>query len=68
LTSILGMYNYLPNSETAQTDTAAHGIKMLVSIFPAVPFLIGVALLFFYKINKRMEVQIENDLKQRRSE
>jgi hypothetical protein len=25
-----------------------------------------VALLFFYEINKKMEVQIENDLKERR--
>lgn len=68
LTSILGMYNYLPNSETTQTETAIHGTKMLVSIFPAIPFLIGAALLFFYEINKSKEVQIEADLKQRRSQ
>jgi GPH family glycoside/pentoside/hexuronide:cation symporter len=67
LTSILGMYNYLPNSETAQTDSAIQGTKMLVSIYPAIPFLIGAALLFFYKINRKMETQIEADLKQRRS-
>jgi glycoside/pentoside/hexuronide:cation symporter, GPH family len=67
LTSILGMYNYLPNSETAQTDSAIQGTKMLVSIYPAIPFLIGAALLFFYKINRKMEIQIEADLKQRRS-
>lgn len=67
LTSILGMYNYLPNSETAQTDSAIQGTKMLVSIYPAIPFLIGAALLFFYKINKKMEIQIEADLKHRRS-
>lgn len=67
LTSILGLYNYLPNSETAQTDTAIQGTKMLVSLYPAIPFLIGAALLFFYKINRKMEIQIEADLKQRRS-
>jgi len=40
---------------------------MLVSVYPAIPFLIGAALLFFYEINKKMEVQIESDLKQRRA-
>lgn len=67
LTKILGAYNYQPNSEASQTETAIHGTKMLVSIFPAIPFLIGAGLLFFYEINKKMEVQIEADLKQRRN-
>ncbi len=63
---ILGKYHYVANSTTPQTDTAINGTKMLISIYPAIPFLIAVALLFFYKIDKRMELQIENDLKQRR--
>jgi Na+/melibiose symporter-like transporter len=40
---------------------------MLVSIYPSIPFLIGAGLLFFYKINKKMEVQIESDLIKRRN-
>jgi GPH family glycoside/pentoside/hexuronide:cation symporter len=40
---------------------------MLVSIYPSIPFLLGAALLFFYKINKKMEVEIESDLIERRS-
>jgi GPH family glycoside/pentoside/hexuronide:cation symporter len=67
LTWILGLYNYVPNNDAAQTATAVHGTKMLVSIYPSIPFLIGAALLFFYAINKKMEVQIESDLKQRRN-
>jgi glycoside/pentoside/hexuronide:cation symporter, GPH family len=67
LTWLLGLYDYIPNSETAQSATAINGTKLLVSIFPSIPFLIGVGLLFFYKINKKMEVQIESDLKQRRA-
>lgn len=63
---ILGKYHYVANSTTPQTDTAINGTKMLISIYPAIPFLIAVALLFFYKIDKRMELQIESDLKQRR--
>jgi Na+/melibiose symporter-like transporter len=67
LTWILGLFNYVPNSDTTQTATAIHGTKMLVSVFPAIPFLLGVGLLFFYEINKKMEVKIEEDLKQRRN-
>lgn len=65
-TSILGYFDYVPNS-LVQPESAINGIKLLVSIFPAIPFLIGVGLLFFYEINKKMEVQIESDLKQRRN-
>jgi glycoside/pentoside/hexuronide:cation symporter, GPH family len=64
---ILGKYNYVANSTTGQTDTAITGTKMLVSIYPAIPFLIAVVLLFFYEINKAKEIQIEADLKQRRA-
>lgn len=63
---LLGFYHYKPNSVT-EPEMAVQGIKMLVSVFPAIPFLLGVGLLFFYKINKKMEVQIENDLEQRRT-
>ncbi|MES2776861.1 MAG: MFS transporter [Bacteroidota bacterium] len=65
LTWLLGVLNYVPNSDI-QTAAAINGTKLLVSVFPAIPFLIGACLLFFYKINKKMEVQIEADLKQRR--
>lgn len=61
----LGVFNYIPNSIT-QPDSAINGIKLLVSIFPGIPFLIGACLLFFYEINKNMEVRIEADLKIRR--
>jgi len=67
LTWLLGLYDYIPNSGTTQSVTAINGTKLLVSIFPSIPFLLGVGLLFFYKINKKMEVQIETDLKQRRA-
>ena len=66
LTWLLGLYDYIPNSETTQSATAINGTRLLVSVFPSIPFLVGAAMLFFYKINKKMEVQIETDLKQRR--
>lgn len=64
---ILGRYGYVPQSTSGQTEAAITGTKMLVSIYPAIPFLLAIALLFFYEINKKMEVQIEADLKQRRN-
>lgn len=67
LTKLLGMFHYVPNMDGAQPVSAVNGIKLLVSLFPALPFLIGTGLLFFYSINKKMEVQIESDLKQRRN-
>jgi Na+/melibiose symporter-like transporter len=67
LTWLLGLFDYVPNSTTGQSAATINGIKLLVSVFPSIPFLIGAALLFFYKINKKMEVQIESDLKQRRA-
>ena len=63
---ILGSYGYVPNGENGQTETSIQGTKMLVSVYPAIPFLIGVSLLFFYEINKKMETQIELELKERR--
>ncbi|HET9747077.1 MAG TPA: MFS transporter [Chitinophagaceae bacterium] len=63
---ILGLYNYVPNSDAVQPASAIEGARMLVSVYPSVPFLVGAALLFLYKINKKMEVQIESDLKLRR--
>lgn len=67
LTWILGLYNYVPNNDGNQSAIAVQGTKMIVSIYPAIPFLIGAALLFFYEINKKMETQIESDLKERRA-
>lgn len=67
LTMILGVFNYQPQTEVAQSSEAINGIKMLVSVFPAIPFLIAVGLLVFYVIDKKMELQIEAELKERRN-
>lgn len=63
---ILAIYGYDVDL-TAQNADTVHGIKLAVSIYPGVIFLLGVACLFFYGINKEMESQIEQDLIQRRS-
>ncbi len=66
LTKILGLYNYVPNSDDVQVESAILGTKLLVSVYPSIPFLLGAGLLFFYEINKSMETNIEADLKARR--
>jgi GPH family glycoside/pentoside/hexuronide:cation symporter len=69
---ILGLYGYIPIQSAVagqaiiQPDTVAAGAKMLVSIYPSIPFLLSVGLLFFYVIDKKMEVKIELELKARR--
>jgi len=63
---ILGNYGYEANKELAQSENVIQGVKLLVSIYPAIPFLIGIILLYFYEINKKMETQIEMDLRDRR--
>ena len=72
VTWILGLYGYVTkeavSTETLiQPESAIQGTKLLVSIYPSIPFLIGIALLFFYEINKKMEVEIETDLEKRRN-
>lgn len=64
--SILGIYDYLPNSQSLQTESAIQGTRLLVSVFPAIPFLIAAGLLFLYGIDKKMESRIEEDLRRRR--
>ena len=67
VTKILDFYGYDASINTIQSIDAILGTKLLVSIYPAIPFFIAVGLLFFYEINKSMENQIEIDLKQRRN-
>ena len=42
------------------------GIRLTVSVYCAIPFLLAVALLFAYEIDKRAETRIEQDLLLRR--
>jgi Na+/melibiose symporter-like transporter len=73
VTWILGMYGYVAKEsgvagqEIIQPETVADGARFLVSIYPSIPFLVGVVLLFFYFIDKKVEVKIETELKERRN-
>ncbi|MFY7908314.1 MAG: MFS transporter [Emticicia sp.] len=63
--ALLSTFGYVAEQAT-QTPETVSGIKLSVSIYPGLVFLIACLLLFGYKINKAMETQIESDLKQRR--
>jgi glycoside/pentoside/hexuronide:cation symporter, GPH family len=63
---LLAYYGYVAN--VAQSERALEGIRLTASIFPAIPFAIGVILLLFYKINKQTEHQMQNELIERRKQ
>jgi Na+/melibiose symporter-like transporter len=70
---ILGLFGYVSYESViegrlvVQPDSVAEGAKLLVSVFPSIPFLLGFGLLFLYAIDKKMEVEIESELKKRRT-
>jgi Na+/melibiose symporter-like transporter len=63
---LLSYFGYVAGAE--QTEFALSGIRMMMSVFPAIPFFIGVAILFFYKINKHTELQMQDELIERRKQ
>ena len=64
--AILAAYGYDAGAST-QSDGVVHGIKLAISLYCSIPFLLGVALLFFYRIDKHMETRIEQELATRRA-
>ncbi|HEX5055100.1 MAG TPA: MFS transporter [Gammaproteobacteria bacterium] len=63
---ILAVYGYEAGLE-AQNPATVNGIKLAVSLYCSLPFLIAVASLFIYEIDKNMELKIESDLAARRA-
>lgn len=62
---ILGGFGY-DESLVVQSPEVMNGIKLLISVFPTLTFMVSVACLFFYGIDKKMEVKIETELTERR--
>jgi len=58
---ILSTHGYQAG-EQAQSQEAIDGIRLSVSLYCSIPFLVAVALLFFYRIDKATESRIEHDL------
>jgi Na+/melibiose symporter-like transporter len=63
---ILAHYGYDADL-SAQLPGTVNGIRLAVSVYCSLPFLIGVVLLFLYEIGKPMETRIEEDLATRRA-
>ncbi|MGP9802798.1 MFS transporter [Rheinheimera sp. NSM] len=63
---ILAHYGYDALLATQAADTI-NGIKLSVSLYAALPFLLGVGCMLVYEINKHKETQIERELNQRRA-
>jgi Na+/melibiose symporter-like transporter len=62
---ILAYYSYEAGAPT-QSPQVVDGIRLAVSVFCSTPFLLAVALLFLYEIDKPMETRIERELGERR--
>ncbi len=61
---LLSVYDYVPNA--AQAPRALNGIRLIMSLYPAATFALCAVILFFYRINKAAEIQITDDLAERR--
>ncbi len=61
---ILSGYGYVPN--VIQTARALDGIRLTVSLYPALMFTVALVCLAFYRIDLRVEQQITNELTARR--
>jgi Na+/melibiose symporter-like transporter len=62
---ILAYYGYEAGA-AAQSPQTVNGILLAVSLFCSIPFLVAVAMLFLYKIDKAMESRLESELGGRR--
>jgi Na+/melibiose symporter-like transporter len=61
---LLSGYGYRPNA--VQTPEALQGIRMTISIYPTIFFLVVIACLTAYRINKKLNLQIQDELAERR--
>jgi Na+/melibiose symporter-like transporter len=61
---LLSGYGYIPNA--VQTPTALEGIRMTISIYPSILFGIVIVCLLCYKIGKHLNLQIQDELAERR--
>ena len=61
---LLSSYGYVPNA--VQTPGALQGIRMTISIYPAILFGIVILCLLSYKIGKTLNLQIQDELAERR--
>jgi Na+/melibiose symporter-like transporter len=61
---LLKGYGYVAN--VAQSPSAIKGIRLTVSIYPALAIVVCVIVLFIYSISKKTEEQMQDELAARR--
>ena len=61
---LLALYEFVPNVE--QTGTAITGIKLLISVFPGILYMLCAILLFYYSIDHKTCLIMEKELEDRR--
>jgi Na+/melibiose symporter-like transporter len=61
---LLSGYGYQPH--VAQTERALRGIRLTISIYPAILYCAIVVALCFYPIGKKLNLQIQDELAERR--
>jgi Na+/melibiose symporter-like transporter len=63
--AILAHYGY-DASLGLQSPRTVHGVQLAVSLFASIPFIGAAICVFFYGIDKKMELRLERDLSSRR--
>jgi Na+/melibiose symporter-like transporter len=63
---LLSGYGYIPNAQ--QSARALLGIRMTISIYPAIFYGLIVICLLYYPISKRLNIQIQDELAERRKQ
>jgi Na+/melibiose symporter-like transporter len=63
---LLSTYGYQANQ--SQTPEALLGIRLTISLYPTIFFLIVVACLLSYTISKKLNIQIQDELAERRKQ
>ncbi len=61
---LLDHYGYVPNMQ--QTAQTIDGIRLMMSIFPALAFIVAAGVLMFYEIDRHVEFTLSGDLEARR--
>jgi glycoside/pentoside/hexuronide:cation symporter, GPH family len=62
--SLLSVFGYRANA--VQTSGALQGIRLTISVFPAILFVVVVACLVVYPIGRKLNLQIQDELAERR--
>jgi Na+/melibiose symporter-like transporter len=61
---LLSLYGYVSNVE--QSASSLRGIRLTVSIYPVIAIIICIIFLFIYSINRKTELQMQDELAERR--